>query len=1136
MADNKNNKAKTLSIWKRVAWSTLFMTLFIAVSLAVVWFTSLKTHIVIASISILFAALFIFVLSFWLLSREKKEKKKVNKDEIELLNKRKSLLALHFKKMLNQQKRKRRLTSRYDQPIYLLLTSDINQDKSIITQMGYEAYKVDDFGNDIEFPILFWLSDHSIIVSISLAEDQHPEYLKTICQSLNKWRPRQAVNGVICTTDINKVVDTKENIQQYADMVRGQIKAFNNAFGLKLPIYNVLTNMGSISDFCQFFSSFDESKRNEALGATIPYQKHGGIDADWFTEEYDRLISQLIANTSSALSGQLNQEYRNAIASAPFQFGLLKQNLWVLLSSLYRGEQLQDALLFRGFYFTHQGGTHEKHDLLASVINHSLGSESYVAHSTLPVHHTLFAGQLMNQVILSEHQIVGVNKRKENGLLFGQVAYTTVCALILLATLIVIKLDFDYQSERETRADNMLERYKEAIAAAPYDIENMADNIPNLYSLHSIYALYLKPEPWYTLSFMPSSSIKHEVEAAYINELEQVLIPSMENTLEKDLFIYVTLEDQAKTLSLLNNYRLLFNENRTNIEELKSYFITTLQDQGQADSINTTQLKVLLDDVFDRDLVPVKANYDLESLAKKVINQTGVEALLYDHIMNSHTYSSRVDVRDLLGTQFDDLFAFSSQYVGYLVPYLYTPQGFRELDLSVNSGVIQEALTAYEGVAGTTPSALEMYQISRDLKQTYQNDYINYWRTFASNVKMKPIADPNSLNRSLNILSGATNNPLYNLYSVISKNTSLELAVPEDPQTDEEKAVAELAMNQSSDVKEMARQVTLAFSNYHKLLENDAQNGRPIDTLLASYGDTKVWLDQFYESEEPQKLAYQTLVASLKVDTPITVLASQASKQHDLSKQLSTTISQQANEMLLSLAHEYVNSDWQTQVYQPYAQTLASYYPFNRSSDTDASVADVQAFFSTTGILNEFYNNRLKQFSTEANDQPFLPGLLPDTGLALSPDLWQMIDKADDIRQALFLADPNTVSVRFQLKAVEMSSSLTEFSIRSEKPIFSYQHGPTLWTEQQWLGENQIEDTLGMELLSQSDSIAKETYSGSWNWFRMIEPHVKSATAQSTQVEFTYGDNNVNLAIKTQGQINPFVPGFFSAFNLPNDL
>ncbi len=40
---------------------------------------------------------------------------------------------------------------------------------------------------------------------------------------------------------------------------------------------------------------------------------------------------------------------------------------------------------------------------------------------------------------------------------------------------------------------------------------------------------------------------------------------------------------------------------------------------------------------------------------------------------------------------------------------------------------------------------------------------------------------------------------------------------------------------------------------------------------------------------------------------------------------------------------------------------------------------------------------------------------------------------------------------------------------------------------------------------------------------------MKSATAQSTQVEFTYGDNNVNLAIKTQGQINPFVPGFFSA-------
>ncbi|MDN3683343.1 type VI secretion protein IcmF/TssM N-terminal domain-containing protein [Vibrio sinaloensis] len=316
----------------------------------------------------------------------------------------------------------------------------------------------------------------------------------------------------------------------------------------------------------------------------------------------------MIANMSSALSSQLNQEYRNAICAAPYQFGLLKQSLWSFLQRLYRGDQLTNGLNFRGFYFTHSGSDDEQTDLLANVVNESLGNERYQQHQQLPVGQTLFAQHLMNHVVLNENTLVGVNRKKRKHATFsGKVRIHWRVFGLLLFVLAVIKLDFDYQSARETKADAMLERYKEAISASPYDIENMGDNIPNLYSLNRIYALYLKPDPWYTLSFMPSSSIRSEVEAAYFAELERVLIPSMENTLEKkDLFVYVNLEDQAKTLSLLNNYRLLFNAKRTNIEELKSYFMNTLQDQGEADTTSLAQLKVLLDDVFAQDLVPVK--------------------------------------------------------------------------------------------------------------------------------------------------------------------------------------------------------------------------------------------------------------------------------------------------------------------------------------------------------------------------------------------------------------------------------------------------------------------------------------------------------------------------------------------------
>ncbi|EGA70439.1 hypothetical protein VISI1226_00200 [Vibrio sinaloensis DSM 21326] len=1126
MSDAKPEAQPKKRAW---LWVTSVATLTFALGGSITWLFGYPANLILGAVVTVCATILLAAVTYWFTSRKTKPSKQQDKQRL-LINKRSKLLALHFKKMLAVQKRKKRLNSRYDQPIYLLLSDNPCKDKSIITQMGYEAYKVDDFGNDIEFPVLFWLSDHSILISISMAEEQQPQYLKTLCDCLNSWRARQAVNGLILTTEVELLLGNRDALAQRADEIKSTIKTFNDRFGLQLPVYNVITNMGQVSDFCQFFSAFDESKRNEVFGATSPVLKNGGIDADWYDQEYDHLISQLIANMSSALSSQLNQEYRNAICAAPYQFGLLKQSLWSFLQRLYRGDQLTNGLNFRGFYFTHSGSDDEQTDLLANVVNESLGNERYQQHQQLPVGQTLFAQHLMNHVVLNENTLVGVNRKKENMLLFWQGAYTLACFGLLLFVLAVIKLDFDYQSARETKADAMLERYKEAISASPYDIENMGDNIPNLYSLNRIYALYLKPDPWYTLSFMPSSSIRSEVEAAYFAELERVLIPSMENTLEKDLFVYVNLEDQAKTLSLLNNYRLLFNAKRTNIEELKSYFMNTLQDQGEADTTSLAQLKVLLDDVFAQDLVPVKPNYDLESLAKKVINQTGVETLLYEHILQTATYSKRIDVRQELGSNFSQLLSFSPNYAGYLVPYLYTPSGFNELDLSVGSPVLNEALSAYEGVAGASPSALEMYRISRDLKQMYQTDYINYWRDFVAHIDVKQVDNPDSLKSSLAVLTAASNNPLAQLYTTVSKYTSVDIQPPvkEDAQ--------EQPPEQDTDKKETARQIYLAFGPYHKQITVDDQGNKPVDTLLGGFTTLETWLDSFYTAKDPQKAAFDALTAELKVTNPVASLASMKGSQPSISLQLINNISGQTNEMVMSLAHEHLNSQWQTVVFQVYQDTIAAYYPFNKSSDLDASTSDVANFFKANGILDGFYQSKLKRFADD-NGSPFLPGLLPNTGLALDPEVWQMIAKAEDIRNALFLFDPQNLSVQFQLKAAEMSSTLTEFSILAEKAIFTYQHGPRLWSKQTWAANDVDKDTLSVKATSLDSSTLDDKASGNWAWFRLIEPRVVSTTSQSTKVKFAYDeDKQVELDIKTQGQNNPFVPNFFSAFTLPASI
>ncbi len=177
--DNPNTPTRK----KAIIWSLVTLLLLAILGGLLTWFVAYPDFLWAGVITTTIVALLSAGLCFWLINR--KVKKSLEQDqERALIIKRSKLLAFHFKKMLGVQKRKKRLTSRYDQPIYLLLSDNPSKDKSIITQMGYEAYKVDDFGNDIEFPILFWLSEHSVLISISMGDDQQPLYLKHCANAL----------------------------------------------------------------------------------------------------------------------------------------------------------------------------------------------------------------------------------------------------------------------------------------------------------------------------------------------------------------------------------------------------------------------------------------------------------------------------------------------------------------------------------------------------------------------------------------------------------------------------------------------------------------------------------------------------------------------------------------------------------------------------------------------------------------------------------------------------------------------------------------------------------------------------------------------------------------------------------------
>ena len=132
--DNPNTPTRK----KAIIWSSVTLLLLAILGSLLTWFVAYPDFLWTGVITTTIVALLSAGLCFWLINR--KVKKSLEQDqERALIIKRSKLLAFHFKKMLGVQKRKKRLTSRYDQPIYLLLSDNPSKDKSIITQIDRKS-------------------------------------------------------------------------------------------------------------------------------------------------------------------------------------------------------------------------------------------------------------------------------------------------------------------------------------------------------------------------------------------------------------------------------------------------------------------------------------------------------------------------------------------------------------------------------------------------------------------------------------------------------------------------------------------------------------------------------------------------------------------------------------------------------------------------------------------------------------------------------------------------------------------------------------------------------------------------------------------------------------------------------------
>lgn len=1134
---------------KLIVWPFIVLTaILITLGLVTAWYFNwwqwvLPWQVISISAVIITLACLFTALCWWIyLIRKKPKASSAEVDEAERKRFMQRQIILDFDLACKKQPQSNQL---YASPWYILFNEDTAKNATLLTQMGFSLLENDKRSQDYENVINFWISDSAVLVAI---DDIHSPYFKdnilTLLKRFKKRRPRQSANGVLLALSVESLLGgTTDKQLNLSKAWRGLLCQFNESMGLNLPIYSLLTDFSVVQDLQRLFSSYDDTRLEQPLGALMPIGEQG-YTPNWFENSYREIEKQLLAQTKFGLKAQLNAHYRDSIVVGPYQFLLLKAEIGEVFNQIFSGGQYEDEVInFRGYFFTSNELPGQYLDKLTLLMASQLGYQQCEVQET-DQGKSLFTKHLMQQSIIPEAGLVGVNKAKERWYRFLGFVFSGGLIAGFVLFVLLLKANFDYYQGLDKTADTQLANYRSNLQSLKVNSDDLTAPIFSLTELRNIRNIYQQQTPWYVFSWLPSPSIRKEIEQSYSVALKQVLLVAMRDYLLKDLFVFNKLEDKLKTIELYNLYQLLYDANRQDRSALESYYVNSLQAEGEGDTNTLSSFRLLITDLLKPGVVPPVDDDPLIGIVKSSLSTDDISDLLYQHILQRPGLSRRIDLRENLGQKASLVFSYRAGYSGYLMPFIFTREGFNQLLSGTDFQLATQAINDFEGVVGKITSQAELNRINRELKQRYIDDYIRNWQSFYRNIQWIQPEGITQTRSQLVSMADPLFSPLKKLQQLIVYHTDLRnvykpeaATVTATGDTPEKLTDAQRLLEEQKAVAEkMAITIARPFSAQEQLLAKDDQGFSPLDIALKQIQEANDWVNAAL-AEQPKGLSFLQQLNSTEGVNPLSQLQTLADSYNDkiLSQYLSVT-AQQLNGLAMSEVKSFINGQWQRNVVSYYRNQIAGFYPFNKTAEQDVSLEAFQTFFAPDGRVDRFKNQYLGYFKEDANGGWNIQGFIQGQSIDLNASFWPFLNQVSEIQRTLFTA--GELSVDFAVRAQGMSSGLSEISLQSERKIYRYRNGPSLWTAAHWPMLNDGTQDIELQLKSVDKRLLRVSFVGIWSWFRLADTLNGGALQppSNSMMSIEHEGETAKLLLKVTKNKSPFISGYFTRIKLPNAL
>lgn len=964
---------------------------------------------------------------------------------------------------------------------------------------------------------------------------------------LRRYRPRQPINGVLVAIGAEQLLDDQQDRRDnLVESIRARLQELQRAFGLRLPVYLIVTKADLIPGFNETMDDLDKAMREQIVGVTLPLNASSDAEISRrLAEGFAEIERVALARMSWRLHEERDLGRRGAIFTFPHQLGRLLRSFGALAEGIFRGGRLDIRPLPRGAFLTSATQEGTSVDRLMGGLNRALGAPAPAPAAGAPQGRgrAYFIQELLTGLVFREAPLAGRNPRLEARLAVAH----SLGYLVALGGLAAFILGWALASAGTTAQLDGVERQANNLVLAL----RRADARPQLENewplLDRAAGLAESTDGGGALAALARLGLPgvgttdEEADAAYRRLLEARLLPALLAEAERGISEAQNRGDIPRLRQLLTIYLMLGTPERFDRALVRAWVRGVIDQRFATTPPARTALLAhwaalelsfpMAAPINNRVVAGARARLSERPQAERIYEQLRRES-------EADAATPRIDVTRSIGTAGAQLILLRAQGgLPVVVSGFFTREGFFRnfIGRLPSLTFARESDDWVVGAMGAEdPDALQ--RLIDDVTTRYVRDYSAAWQTVLEQTGMRDFPDLASAVAAIGQLA-SPESPVARLIELLRVHT--DLAAPAIPGAGAVAAVSDAAARAGveSPIARLTRllsgdggpggrrnwpgdRIRAPFANLIAL--TDARNGtapitRVQDLAAAAFAmangiETAQSAPAAAHAASMRKVAGQSNDALSNLQALATTLPSPVSR-------IMSDVSGRTWNQVMRLARDHANAAWVREVAPVCERAIAGRFPVERGSDRDIPLQDFRGFFGPDGTVNSFVRSYLEPF-VQWRGTGYVATSAEGVALRLSPDALENIGRARAVQQAFFGA--GNFQFRFALTPRFLDAAATRAVLEIDTVRIVHAHDPPRTVEVTWPASGDA-SVVQLTLTAIGGTMRTTRLTGPWALFRVL---ARSATTtgrggETYSLNFDINGMTARYALSGSSVVNP---------------